>query len=437
MIDPAILRQEPKRVKKALEDRGVNLDLDEIIALDKARRELVAQLENSNQLKNKANDEIGALLKANKDTSTKIKSMKEVSQKISELKPRAEEAARLLEEKLLLIPNLPSADCPVGKDASANQVVSKPDSIPKLPFKPKDHIKLAEALGLVDFKRSSKLSGSSFVLFTGEGARLERALINFMLDVHRKNGYLEISPPVLVKRHCMQGTGQLPKFEDDMYRVYRGKQKSEDGKPHENDLFLIPTAEVPLTNMHRLEGLDETTLPLAYTAYTPCFRLEAGTYGKETKGMVRVHQFDKVELMKFSKPQDSYKELEALRKDAESIMLLLELPYRVLLLSTGDMGFAAAKCYDIEVWAPGTGTWLEVSSCSNFEDFQARRSGIKFKDKTTKKSKFVHTLNGSGVALARTFIALLENKQQADGSILIPEALRPYMGGQTHIKKSR
>lgn len=434
MIDTAILRSEPEKLRKALASRNAKFDLDGLLQSDKQRREILIQLEALNQEKNKANDEISRLLKEKQDAKAVIAGMKDVSRKIDELKPQVDALTAEVDQKLLYIPNLPSADCPVG-DASANKVVRETKTSPKPGAK--THIELAESLGLVDFKRSAKLSGASFVLFTGEGARLERALINFMLDIHaRQHGYREVSPPFLVKRACMEGTGQLPKFEEDMYRIFRGAGL-ENAEPQANDLFLIPTAEVPVTNMHREEILSEDDLPLKYCAYTPCFRLEAGAYGQDTKGMVRVHQFDKVELVKFTKPEESYAEHEKLTADAEKIFKLLGIPYRVLLLATGDMGFAAAKCYDIEVWAPGMGRWLEASSCSNFEDFQARRAGIKYKDKASGKTRYVHTLNGSGVALARTFIAVLENGQQPDGSILIPDALRPYMGGQTHIQKSR
>ena len=294
----------------------------------------------------------------------------------------------------------------------------------KLDFQPKTHVEIAESLDIIDFKAATKLSGTNFVLFKGDGARLERALYNFMLDIHTtQHGYKEVAPPVLVNRDSMTGTGQLPKMEEDMYRI------------QDEDLFLIPTAEVPVTNIHRDEILKEEDLPIYYTAYTPCFRREAGSYGKDTKGLVRVHQFDKVELVKFVKPEYSYDELEKLVANAEKILQLLELPYRVIMLASGDLSFAAAKCYDIEAHAAGLNRWLEVSSCSNFEDFQARRANIRFKGQTTKKTTLVHTLNGSGVALARTMIAILENYQTKDGHVSIPKVLQPYMGGQKEIKK--
>jgi len=435
MIDSNLLRSNPDAIRKALQSRNNRFDLDNLLELDKNRREGLGELEKLSAEKNRANDEISRLIKEKQDAGPKIAQMKAVAKKIDEIRPQVDGLVAAVEEKLLFIPNLPHADVPVG-DITANRVVREAGEKKTFSFELKNHVEICESLNLVDFKRASKVSGTGFLLFTGEGARLERALIQFMLDLHvREHGYTEISAPFIVKRHCMQGTGQLPKFEDDMYRVYRGSADDENGKPSDNDMFLIPTAEVPVTNIHREETLVEEQLPVKYVGYTPCFRLEAGAYGQDTKGMVRVHQFDKVELVKFTKPETSYEEHEKLTKDATDIFDKLDIPYRVLLLSTGDMGFAAAKCYDIEVWAPGMGKWLEASSCSNFEDFQARRAGIKFKDKATNKPRFVHTINGSGVALARTFIAVIENYQQSDGSILIPEALRSYMGGQTHIKR--
>lgn len=435
MIDLNILRADPERIKKSLASRNSSFDLEGFLALDKKRREGIGELEKLQQEKNRLNDEVSRLLTEKSDAKPKIGQMRSVSQKIADLLPIVEAIDREVAKSALYIPNLVHPDCPVGKDSASNKEVRRYE-IQIKPDNPKSHIEIAEELGLVDFKRSSKLSGSGFVLLTGDGARLERALINLMLDTHTaRHGYREVSPPFVVKRHCMEGTGQLPKFEEDMYRVYRGSKDLESGPALESDLFLIPTAEVPVTNIHRDEILKEEDLPLRYAAYTPCFRLEAGAYGQDTKGMIRVHQFDKVELVKIAHPDSSYEEHETLTRDATEIFELLEIPYRVMLLATGDLGFAAAKCYDIEVWAPGTGRWLEASSCSNFEEFQARRAGIKFKDNKTRKTRYAHTLNGSGVALARTFIALVENHRQADGSIKIPEALRPYMGGKTHIKK--
>jgi len=436
MLDIHAIRRDSENVKKALNRRGAGADLDRILDLDKEYRQALIELESLYGLQNKANEEIARLKKSKGDAQAKIGEMKEISRNAGELKGRTQRLEAEVQERLLLLPNLPAEDVPDGPDAGSNRKVRDSGKIPKASFEMKSHADLGRDLGILDLPAAAKVSGASFVLFKGDGARLERAMIQWMLDLHgREHGYTEVSPPSLVKRACMQGTGQLPKFEEDMYRIYRGSAEAEDGAPREDDLFLVPTAEVPVTNIHREEILDEEQLPVSYVAYTPCFRLEAGAYGKETKGMVRVHQFDKVELVKMTKPEGSAAAHEELTAHAEKVFQLLEIPYRVMLLATGDMGFAAAKCYDIEIWAPGLGQWLEASSCSNFLDFQARRAGIKYRPKDSKKPRFVHTLNGSGVALARTFVALLENRQQADGSVLIPEVLRPYMGGQTHIKR--
>jgi len=321
---------------------------------------------------------------------------------------------------MVSIPNIPDSSVPVGTAAKANEMVKQWGKLPNFGFKPLDHIELCKSLNILDIPRASKLSGSGFSLFVGDGAKLVRSLMSFMIDLHTsKHGYKEVWPPVLVNRSSMTTTGQLPKLEEDMYKL------------KDDDLFLIPTAEVPVTNIHRDEILDEDDLPICYTAYTPCFRREAGSYGKDTKGLSRVHQFDKVEMVKFVKPENSYDELESLLKNAETVIQLLKIPYRVILLSTGDISFAASKCYDIEIWSPGTGTWLEVSSCSNFEDFQARRGNIKYKNKDTGKARYVHTLNGSGVAFARLVISILENYQTKNLTIEIPKVLRPYMGKKT------
>jgi seryl-tRNA synthetase len=323
---------------------------------------------------------------------------------------------------MLTVPNIPDSSLPIGPDPQANKIIREWGEIPKFNFEPLTHLELAEHLGIIDFQRSAKITGSNFVLYKGQGARLERALINFMLDLHtKKHGYIEVFPPFLVNRASMTGTGQLPKLEMDMYRL------------RDDDFFLIPTAEVPVTNIHRNEILSEEQLPLYYTAYTACFRREAGSYGKDTKGLVRVHQFDKVELVKFVKPENSYEELESLLRDAEEVLQLLKLPYRISLLSTEGLSFAASKCYDINAWAAASRIYLEVSSCSNFTDFQARRANIRYRDKNSGKLTYLHTLNGSGIALARTVVALLENHQCPDGTIRIPEVLRPYMDGQKII----
>jgi seryl-tRNA synthetase len=330
-----------------------------------------------------------------------------------------------LDKSLLVIPNIPHSSVPVG-DAFCKKTVRSWGELPKFDFKPASHIELSQHLDIIDFGRAAKITGSNFILYKGWGARLERALINFMLDLHiKKHGYTEVFPPFLVNRQSMTGTGQLPKLEEDMYRL------------KDDDLFLIPTAEVPVTNIFRDEILNEDDLPIYYTAYTACFRREAGSYGKDTKGLIRVHQFDKVELVKFVKPENSYNELEKLVLDAEDVLQLLGLPYRVAMLATGDLSFAASICYDLEAYAAGIDLWLEVSSCSNFESFQAKRANIKFRRKDTKKLDFVHTLNGSGIALARTVVAILENYQQKDGSVVIPQALRPYLDGKERIPSKR
>jgi seryl-tRNA synthetase len=423
MLDTKFIRENSDKVKESLKKRNDSFDLDGFLQLDEERRRFLRQIEELRAQQNKIDDQMKALLKEKKDPKAKIQEAKELKQKIAGLDEKYKEKDEQYSRQLLAIPNVVHESTPVG-DASANKLIRTQESSLKLDFKALDHITLAEHLDIIDFKRSAKVTGSNFVMFKGLGARLERALINFMLDVHvKEHGYTEVMPPVLVNRASMTATGQLPKLEEDMYHV------------KEDDLFLIPTAEVPVTNIHRDEVLKEEDLPIFYTAYTPCFRREAGSYGKDTRGLVRVHQFDKAELVKFVKPQDSYDELEKLLANACKILDLLGLSYRVALLASGDISFAAAKCYDIELYAPGIDRWLEVASCSNFEDFQARRGNIRYKDKKTGKLQFVHTLNGSGVALARLVVAIIENYQQKDGSILIPEALRGYMGGVEKIEK--
>jgi len=422
MLDLKFIRENPDKVKKACEDRGKPADIDGLLALDERRRKALKGSEEIKRNKNIASDEIAKLMREKKDAKAKIAEMKAISEKEKSLDDEIRAAEKDIQAALYDIPNIPHGSVPVGKDASANKIVRTWGRERKFDFKPLTHIELGEHLDILDFPRAAKITGSNFPLFKGDGARLERSLINFMLDLHTKeHGYREIFPPFLVNRASMTGTGQLPKFEEDMYRL------------KDEDLFLVPTAEVPLTNLHMNEILDEELLPVYYTAYTACFRREAGSYGKETKGLIRVHQFDKVELVKFVKPETSYEELEKLVGDAEKVLQKLDLQYKIAMLSTGDLSFAAAKCYDFEAYAPGVNAWLEVSSCSNFEDFQARRSNIKFRSKDTGKSEYVHTLNGSGVALARTVIAILENYQNKDGSVTIPEALRPYMDGKDKI----
>lgn len=423
MLDPKFIRENSVKVKESLKKRNDSFDLDGFLQLDEERRCFLRQIEELRAQQNKIDGQMKALLKEKKDSKAKIQEAKELKQKIAGLDEQYKEKDAQYSRQLLAIPNIIHESTPVG-DASANKLIRTQESSLKLDFKPLDHITLAEHLDIIDFKRSAKMTGSNFVMFKGLGARLERALLNFMLDVHvKEHGYTEVMPPVLVNRASMTATGQLPKLEEDMYHV------------KEDDLFLIPTAEVPVTNIHRDEVLKEEDLPIFYTAYTPCFRREAGSYGKDTKGLVRVHQFDKVELVKFVKPESSYDELEKLLANACKILDLLGLSYRVSLLSSGDISFAAAKCYDIELYAPGIDRWLEVASCSNFEDFQARRGNIRYKDKKAGKLQFVHTLNGSGVALARLVVAIIENYQQKDGSVLIPEVLRGYMNKKERIEK--
>jgi seryl-tRNA synthetase len=422
MLDIKFIRENPDKVKKAISDRGQKLDLDELLGLDKERRKLLIEVEQIKNKRNVVSDEIGRMLKEKKDAKEKIAEMKVVSQKIDEIDKKVGDIDQKIEKIVYIIPNIPHSSIPIGQDASHNKMVKEWGNMPKFDFKPKDHTELAGLLDIIDLPRATKITGPAFVLYKGMGARLERGLINFMLDLHtKKHGYTEVFPPFLVNRASMTGTGQLPKLEEDMYRL------------KDDDLFLIPTAEVPVTNILRDEVLKDEDLPIYYTAYSACFRREAGSYGKDTKGMTRVHQFDKVELVKFVRPEASYDELEKLRADAEEVLQLLGLPYRVMMLCTGDISFAASKCYDIELWAPGSERYLEVSSCSNFEDFQARRANIRYRSKDFKGARYVHTLNGSGVALARLVIALLEVYQQKDGSVLIPEALRPYMDSMEKI----
>jgi seryl-tRNA synthetase len=421
MLDLKFIRENTDLVKKALRDRNLKLDIEAITRLDEQRRGYLTEVGSLRSDKNKVNDEIGALLKAKEDTKEKIFSMKAISEKIDELEDKLSLIEKELDQKILTIPNIPHESLPIG-DASSNKIMRSWGEPRKFDFKPVTHIELSQHLDIIDFPRATKITGSNFILYKGWGAKLERALINFMLDLHtKKHGYTEISPPFLVNRASMIGTGQLPKLEEDMYRL------------KDDDLFLIPTAEVPVTNIFRDEVLEEKELPIYYTAYTACFRREAGSYGKDTKGLIRVHQFDKVEMVKFVSPETSYEELEKLVYDAEEVLQALAIPYRVVLLSTQDLSFSASKCYDLEAYASGIDKWLEVSSCSNFESFQARRANIKFKRQDTKKLEFVHTLNGSGIALARTVVAILENYQQKDGTVLIPEALKPYLDGRERI----
>ncbi len=422
MLDLKFIRENPDIVKTAIKNRNLSINIEQLLELDKQWRSLNAQAEELKCQRNMASDDMAKLVQQKQEIVAKRDGLKLLSQKIKEFDEQVGGIKEKIDKILITIPNIPHISVPIGKDASANTVVKIWGEPKKLEFRPKTHIELAEFFDIIDFPRATKITGSNFVLYKGVGALLERALINFMLNLHtKKHGFTEISPPFIVNRASMTGTGQLPKMEEDMYRT------------GEDDFFLIPTAEVPVTNIFRDEVLNADSLPIYYTAYTPCFRREAGSYGKDTRGLLRVHQFDKVELVKFVRPETSYAELESLLACAEAVLQALELPYRVLCLSTGDISFAAAKCYDIEVWAPGVGKWLEVSSCSNFEDFQARRANIKYKDSKTSKVAYLHTLNGSGVALARTVIAILENYQQKDGTIIVPGVLQPYMDGMRVI----
>jgi seryl-tRNA synthetase len=421
MLDIRFIRDNLDAVKKSINDRNYKLDLDEVTDIDNARRKVLFELEELRSQRNKANDEISGLLKEKKEVKDKIASMKKISERIDKLDGDLKSSEEKLNQILMTIPNIPHSSVPVGEPAKARIERTWGNAV-RLNFKPLTHIELSQHLDIIDFARASKISGSNFILFKGWGAKLERALINFMLDLHtKKHGYTEISPPFLVNRKSMTGTGQLPKMEEDMYRL------------KDDDLFLIPTAEVPVTNIFSDEVLEEEDLPKYFTAYTACFRREAGSYGKDTKGLIRVHQFDKVEMVKFVKPETSYDELETLVGNAEAVLQALGLSYRVVSLTTQDLSFAASKCYDLEAYAAGLDKWLEVSSCSNFEGFQARRANIRFRRKDTKKLDYVHTLNGSGVALARTVVAIMENYQQQDGSIVIPECLRSYLDGQERI----
>ncbi|MBI2341082.1 MAG: serine--tRNA ligase [Deltaproteobacteria bacterium] len=414
--------------KKALKERNTTVDLSPLKALNEKRKVLQTEFDNLRSEQNKKSQEIVKLQKEKKDAATRqatpvIAEMQKVAGRVRELGPEMAQAEEELNKVLAVIPNIPHQSVPVGKGPADNKQIRVWGKKPEFNFKPKEHDEIGEKLGILDFGRAAKISGARFALYRGLGAQLERALINFMLEVHTKeNGYEEVLPPFMVNAESLFGTGQLPKFEADLFKTT-------------TDHYLVPTAEVPVTNIFRDEILPEEKLPVKMTAYSPCFRSEAGSYGKDVKGLIRQHQFNKVELVKFAHPDRSYEELESLTNDAEKILQKLSLPYRVVVLCTGDLGFASAKTYDIEVWLPGQNAYREISSCSNFEDFQARRAKIRFKDSAAKKNCYVHTLNGSGLAVGRTVVAILENYQQADGSVKIPEALVPYLGGISFIKK--
>jgi len=424
MLDLTFIRQNLSLVRQKMQERGASVALDEFEQLDTERRKLIVETENLKHLRNKTNDEITALKKQKEDASATIAEMKDVSARIKSLDEQLKSCDDKLRAFQLTIPNIPHTSVPPGSDAAANVEIRVVGEKPKLDFEPKAHWELGPALGILDFDRAAKIAGARFSLYTGLGARLERALINFMLDVHtREHKYLEVIPPLMVNSASMQGTGNLPKFGADLFKV------------ENTDYWLIPTAEVPVTNIYAGEILEGSQLPIYMTAYTPCFRSEAGSYGKDTRGLIRQHQFNKVELVKFTRPETSYDELEKLTKDAEAILKRLGLHYRTVALCTGDLGFSSAKTYDLEVWLPGQNAYREISSCSNFEDFQARRANIRFRPDPKAKVEFVHTLNGSGLAVGRTWVAIVENYQQADGSVVIPEALRPYMDNVVRITR--
>lgn len=415
MLDARFVRENIDQVNEALKKRNYEFPLSHFLSIDERR---IAMLKETEELRNKRNvvsEEIGRLKRQKADASSQLEEMKTVSDRIKMLDDLLRELEEDTRALLLTIPNMPDKSVPDGKDENDNVEIRKWGAPATFDFEPLNHWDIAEPLGIIDFERASKIAGARFALMKGAGAQLERALMNFMLDLNTAKGYTEVFPPVLVNRDSMTGTGQLPKFEAELFRTL------------DPEFYLIPTAEVPVTNIHRDEILKESDLPIYYTAYTPCFRREAGSHGKDTRGLIRQHQFNKVEMVKFVKPEDSFDELEKLTDNAEDILRSLGLPYRVIALCAGDLGFSSAKTYDIEVWLPGQNRYREISSCSNFVDFQARRAGIRFKREGKKGTEFVHTLNGSGLAIGRTLVAVLENYQQKDGSVIIPEALRPYM----------
>lgn len=427
MLDVKLLRNEFEKVETALRNRGASLDLIvNFPVLDTKRRDLIQETEQLKSRRNTVSQEVAKLKRTGEDAESLIVEMREVGDRIKELDDELRELETQVEELTLAIPNIPSDSVPIGKSEEDNVELRKNGEVPSFDFEPKPHWEVAQALGILDFERAAKVTGSRFTFYRGLGARLERALISFMMDLHSdKHGYEEVLPPYIVNRDSLVGTGQLPKFEEDLFKI------------SDSDYFLIPTAEVPVTNLHREEILSAEELPKYFVAYSSCFRSEAGSAGRDTRGLIRQHQFNKVELIKLTKPEDSYDELEKMTANAEKVLQLLGLPYRVLALCTGDMGFTAAKTYDLEVWLPSAGTYREISSCSNVEDFQARRAGIRFRRDTKSKPEFVHTLNGSGLAVGRTFAAIIENFQQADGSVTIPEVLRPYMGGVSSIPSTK
>jgi seryl-tRNA synthetase len=428
MLDPAFLRDNLDAVRTGLQKRGVELtgELEELAALESRRRRLLPEMEGLKREQNSAGDEVARAKRQGLDASKIQEASRQRAQQIKQLSIELDTVEQRRNRGLLTVPNLPHESVPVGKSSAENVEIRRHGTPREYAFTPQAHWDLGPALGIIDFERGTKIAGARFSVLMGAGARLERALINFMLHMHTTtHGYLEVEPPFLANTASLTGTGNLPKFEADLFKI-----------AGDWDLYLVPTAEVPLTNMHRGEIVDGRELPIRYTAYTPCFRSEAGSYGADVRGLIRQHQFDKVELMVFTTPEQSYSELERLTLNAEEVLKRLELPYRTMLLCTGDMGFASAKTYDIEVWLPAQNMYREISSCSNTESFQARRANIKYRPDGTGKAEFVHTLNGSALAVGRTLIAVLENYQQADGSVVIPDALRPFMDGASVIKRN-
>ncbi|ANM29433.1 seryl-tRNA synthetase [Acidobacteria bacterium Mor1] len=422
MLDPTFVRENPEAVETALRNRGMDASLEPVQAHDRRRRELLVEVEDLRRQRKEASKSIGERIKAGEDPAKAKDEVRQIGDRITTLEQELNDVEQQLTDQLSTFPNLPDESVPVGKSEEDNPVTRTWGEPRSFDFEPKAHWDLGPELGIIDFERATKLTGARFAVMMGAGARLERALIQFMLDMHTgEHGYTEVLPPFMVNGNSLYGTGQLPKFEEDLFKV------------HPHDFYLIPTAEVPLTNLHSDEILDVEQLPISYTAYTPCFRSEAGSYGKDVRGLIRQHQFDKVELVHFTTPEQSYEQLEKLTSHAEEVLKRLELPYRVVTLCTGDMGFGAAKTYDIEVWLPGQQAYREISSCSNCTDFQARRAKIRYRAEKGAKPRLAHTLNGSGLAVGRTLLAILENFQQADGSVVIPEALRPYMGGMERI----
>lgn len=426
MLDVKFVRDNIERVGRMLRDRKMELDLGPLLELDESRRKILQEVEELKHRRNVASEEISRLKREKKEASGRIEEMRDVSQQIKSMDQDLAEIEEKFRQFLLLIPNIPHESVPVGANEKDNPVVKTWGTPPTFGFEPKAHWEIGENLGILDFERAAKITGSRFTLYWRQGAALERALISLMLDIHtRRHGYTEVLPPFMANSTSLTGTGQLPKFKEDLFKLEGW------------DYYLIPTAEVPVTNIHMNEVLEEDELPKHYTAFTPCFRSEAGSYGKDTRGLIRQHQFNKVELVKLAKPETSYDELEMLLGNAEAILQELGLHYRVIVLCTGDMGFSSAKTYDIEVWLPGQNAYREISSCSNFEDFQARRANIRFRRKGQTKTELVHTLNGSGLAVGRTLVAILENYQQEDGTVLIPPPLRPYMGNVERIERGR